>query len=359
MLLKPIRRCIRMHKFLAVLAVLLLPTASAQYNYDDYDFTEVLTDLPDLVGFYDFVSWSIAETGDGNLIFLIEQADNSGGNAGDQMIVRFVSNTQKAMGFNSAFEPSAQQAGDGTTPESCEATSSTEVYCIVTYASAGVTVGSTISMTQAATYSLAIMDQAPELWAILGLPGIVTGDPAPSGDDYILVGCTMKDQSACPVEELPPEREFFQEDLGNGSISIDFDAAEPAFAEYIYNFSLEETPATFTYDVKPTNGTVTFTLRDQFDELVVATVETNFTDILEVDGFPGPWSLTASYTDFVGSASFSVSEPIPEFIPIGPGSNETEAPVNETTEPEEESTPGFAVPAMIVGLAIVALRRRA
>jgi hypothetical protein len=340
-----------MHKFLVVACLLALPLASAQYNYDDYDFTEVLAEsTPDSVGFYDFTSWGIAETGDGNLIFRVGSADNSLGPVPGSIILRFTTGPVKAMGYDTAFAPTSQGAGDGAVPESCEAVSSTDVYCLVSYGVASAGIGSTMTGIQAASYAGSINDQAPDAWIANGA----------TGTDYTLVGCTLKVQTDCPVIVDPADMEipnFFSNETGQFAISQSMGG--PFYGVYNYNFSVAALPAFFNYTVEALAGSVTFTIADAFDELAVITVESNFTDSLDLDGFEGDWTMSASFDGFVGNVTYGVDSPLVAAMESNETMDDDVDPGNETMEPEEEteSTPGLAFPILAVGLVVLARRR--
>jgi hypothetical protein len=344
-----------MHKFLVVACLLALPLASAQYNYDDYDFTEILTDANDHVGFYDVTRLAIAETGDGNLLLLVEQADNTMSNgvgeADERIIVRFItSGVQKALGYNEVFEPATQGAGDGNTVESCEAVSSTQVYCILSYGAASAYVGATLSDIQLWSYVGTIADQAPDGSFQLG-----------SEATYTLVGCTLKAPENCPVEEVPqvPEDTQFFTDISETKFTLNQSMGAPFYGIYNYNFSVAKLPAFFNYTTEMTAGSVSFTISDSLDELAVVTVESNFTDSLNLDGFEGDWTMSARFDGFVGNVTYGMDSPRSAAMETNETMGEDVDQGNETMEPEEEteSTPGIAFPILAVGLVVLARRR--
>lgn len=375
-----------MHKLAVMAAIFLLPLASAQVPYEEIGFEVVVDEsaTPDGAGFYDISSFAIGEPGDGTLVFRYTTGDNSVSDPLASVAVFFGSpGGARSMGYSSSFAPWANGNIDSNTPDSCEATSNTVVHCIVSYEKVGGHVGATLTNPYLLSYLGVAYDWAPAPggYAVGTALSLASQTPAgapisPFGTSYVLTGCTLIDESACPQEEVPVERVFFYSNETTEKFTKEQSFGAPFDGDYTYNFSVNKLPAFLNYSVELTEGTVTFTVTDEFDELAVVTVEAGFEDSISLDGFEGNWTLVTSYTGFVGNATFSIESP-GEAEPEGddseappPEGSEVpddgeEVPADDGSDPEanqdeagdeSESTPGLAVP--VLGLVLVALARR-
>lgn len=176
---------------LTIAAVLALfgPAASAQADpaaYAEMEFTVIITDAQDHVGFLDIREVAFGEPGDGTLVarFQVQSFDL---NAGTETFHFFM--TTPAGSFRAGFDTSGSPATHSSSSagfDSC-AVDGNFVYCVLPYESIEAVVGDALTGTYVITYQQAAQDFAPGGYfesSVLGNRGddyTITGGSAPAG----------------------------------------------------------------------------------------------------------------------------------------------------------------------------------
>jgi hypothetical protein len=159
-----------------------------------------------------------------------------------------------------------------------------------------------------------------------------------------------------PAPVLEPQFEG----VAAASLALDFNYAEAATQVWTYNWTNANPVGNLTVVADVAAGSVNFVMIDDLnDTLLDATLEATYEQNQTFEGFEGNWTIRVTFTNFVGNATMRVMPDLPPVIP-----NPLAGPPNETFEggnadDGSNDTPNVPILLALLGLAFVAMRRRA
>lgn len=330
---------------IVTMLALIAPGAGAQADpaaYADLEFTVIIEDAQDHVGFLDIREVALGEPGDGTLVARFTVQD-FGLNAGTEAFHFFM--TTPAGGLRAGFDTSGAPATHSSSAagfESCAVDGDT-VYCVLPYESIEAEVGTVLEGTYVITYQQAAQDFAPGGY----FESAVLGN---RGDDYTITG---GDAVTPVVESLTIDGVLEQTVAGNGTATFDVNVTNTGAD----NATINMTVGNATGDLDLTFDPASATLIANESVTMTATVDVpegaapgEYTWEVRADGLNGG-NTTALLTLTVTAAG-----PADD----APDGNETAG--NGTAQDADDGIgiPGFEAPLVAAGavLAAFVLARR-
>jgi hypothetical protein len=149
-------------------------------------------------------------------------------------------------------------------------------------------------------------------------------------------------------------------DIDASSLTLDFSYQMPSTQIWQYNWTNVNPVGNASVLAEIQQGSVHFMMVDDLnDTLLDIQLDGTYEQNQTFEGFEGNWTIRVTFTNFVGNATMRVMPDLPPVIP-----NPLAGPPNETFEggnadDGSNDTPNVPILLALLGLAFVAMRRRA